>query len=902
MQKFSDTIATTKADGTIEVLPSATVTVYLAGTTTPATIFSTNAGAAKANPFLSDTSTGRIEFYAADGRYDLRVDKAGFATVSVSDILLEDPDNIDDNLDGVTISNSTLSSCIILNPTLDNIDSLSFSSTPDALTPRRMAWNTDEATADLSLLDGTVLQVGQELHYRARNTTASTIANGAVVWATGTTGNSGRINIGLAVANNSQPGKTVMGLLTHDTAAGADGYVTAFGKVRGVNTTGAAVGETWADGDILYLHPTIPGALTKVKPTVNGHSVVTVALVIHTHSNGTLFVRPTADSQESDEIRYTPAGTGAVATTVQSKLRETVSPNDLGAVGNGVTVDTAAIAEFFSRSTSLLNVVGSYLTGSFTLANSINCIGSGYLIGAATVGAKPTRGTLVSAGSKAARLALLESYYPTVITITSDVTVRGNLDLRNCLIKSVAGANLIVEGVLKLSNVSFHNVQAQAMLSGVINASELISSDSISVGLYATHGGTIVAPSSIVVYAANRGIMAFYGSRIDAQSSEITNNGLAGVYAIHGSTIVAKNSTVSANGGVGVQAQYNSHIEFDAGVSISNAGAGVNAESNSSIYAYAATISSNVSGVFVTYEGFVQATGSTIQGNTGVAVEAQGGTVDVMTATIGGAGALQNNGGAVQLQAVHDGFIRSEASGGTGKTFLTASSYSPLFGTVGYGRAYIGTGSESTLVGNNIKLFNGTVDASNYEALFAYWSSNIARLGTLSSGTGTEKDFLLYRNGSDALRFRNGQCDFYQIVRPGTDNAHTLGTSANRWSTVYAATGTINTSDEREKQDIAALNEAEKRVAGALKGLIKTFRFKDAVQAKGDGARIHVGVIAQEVIAAFQAEGIDPMRYAIVCYDEWSAELDDDGNETRPAGNRYGVRYEELLAFIVAAL
>lgn len=135
-----------------------------------------------------------------------------------------------------------------------------------------------------------------------------------------------------------------------------------------------------------------------------------------------------------------------------------------------------------------------------------------------------------------------------------------------------------------------------------------------------------------------------------------------------------------------------------------------------------------------------------------------------------------------------------------------------------------------------------------------------------------------------------------------TDNTYSLGTAGLRWSVVYAGTGTINTSDEREKQDIAPLDEAEKRVAAALKGLIKKFRFKDAVEKKGDDARIHVGVIAQEVMAAFQAENLDPMQYAIVCYDEWGSEVDEDGNEIRTAGNRYGVRYDQLLAFIISAI
>lgn len=149
-------------------------------------------------------------------------------------------------------------------------------------------------------------------------------------------------------------------------------------------------------------------------------------------------------------------------------------------------------------------------------------------------------------------------------------------------------------------------------------------------------------------------------------------------------------------------------------------------------------------------------------------------------------------------------------------------------------------------------------------------------------------------------------------LQPNSDNAQTLGASGARWSVVYAGTGTINTSDGREKQDVADLDEAEKRVAVALKSLVKKFRFKDAVAVKGEAARIHVGVVAQEVIAAFQAEGLDPMRYALVCYDEWPDKYDDVyDDEKNPtgekvlvtaAGNRYGVRYDELLAFIISAL
>jgi hypothetical protein len=140
------------------------------------------------------------------------------------------------------------------------------------------------------------------------------------------------------------------------------------------------------------------------------------------------------------------------------------------------------------------------------------------------------------------------------------------------------------------------------------------------------------------------------------------------------------------------------------------------------------------------------------------------------------------------------------------------------------------------------------------------------------------------------------------VFRPSTDNTQSLGTAAFRWSEVFAGAPAINTSDGRSKVDTALLSDAERRVAQSIKGLVKKFRYADAVAKKGDDARIHVGVVAQDVIAAFMAEGLDPMRYGIVCYDEWPEEVDESGIVIVEAGNRYGVRYTELLAFIIAAI
>ena len=128
------------------------------------------------------------------------------------------------------------------------------------------------------------------------------------------------------------------------------------------------------------------------------------------------------------------------------------------------------------------------------------------------------------------------------------------------------------------------------------------------------------------------------------------------------------------------------------------------------------------------------------------------------------------------------------------------------------------------------------------------------------------------------------------------DNAIDLGALTVRWDDIYATNGTIQTSDANEKQDIAELTDAEQRVAVAAKGLLRKFRWRDAVEEKGDEARTHFGIIAQDLQAAFEAEGLDAGDYAMFIHSTWTDE------ETGEERSRMGVRYSELLAFIIAAI
>jgi len=129
-----------------------------------------------------------------------------------------------------------------------------------------------------------------------------------------------------------------------------------------------------------------------------------------------------------------------------------------------------------------------------------------------------------------------------------------------------------------------------------------------------------------------------------------------------------------------------------------------------------------------------------------------------------------------------------------------------------------------------------------------------------------------------------------------TDNALDLGSFTYRFDDIYASNGTIQTSDRNEKQDIEELSDAEQRVAVACKGLLRKFRWKDSVAEKGDDARTHFGIIAQDLQVAFEAEGLDASDYAMFISSTWTDE------ETSEEKTRMGVRYSELLAFIISAI
>jgi len=148
----------------------------------------------------------------------------------------------------------------------------------------------------------------------------------------------------------------------------------------------------------------------------------------------------------------------------------------------------------------------------------------------------------------------------------------------------------------------------------------------------------------------------------------------------------------------------------------------------------------------------------------------------------------------------------------------------------------------------------------------------------------------------------------------GTDAILDLGTYYNRFRIGKFSSGTSTSSDGREKRNIEELNEAELRVATRCKSLLRKYQRTEALELKGDDARLHFGIIAQDLEEAFADEGLDAYRYAMLLEDTWF--VTEEGGEAYPAleavpeelresavvKSLKGVRYEQLLAFIIAAI
>ena len=166
-------------------------------------------------------------------------------------------------------------------------------------------WNNTIGSSQSLLKGGNVtLKNGVDLVARIVNkVTPNTTLTKAAYQAVRVSGAAGqRLAVELARANNDNNSADTIGLVCETIATNQEGFIQTVGQLLNINTTGSLQGETWADGDVLYLSPTTAGALTNIKPTgVTGHIVV-LGYVEYSHaSNGSIYIK-VMNGWELDEL------------------------------------------------------------------------------------------------------------------------------------------------------------------------------------------------------------------------------------------------------------------------------------------------------------------------------------------------------------------------------------------------------------------------------------------------------------------------------------------------------------------------------------------------------------------------------------------------------------------------
>lgn len=245
----------------------------------------------------------------------------------------------------------------------------------------------------------------------------------------------------------------------------------------------------------------------------------------------------------------------------------------------------------------------------------------------------------------------------------------------------------------------------------------------------------------------------------------------------------------------------------------------------------------------------------------------------------------------------------------------------PLSDNSSSGNTAIGALAASTKVAAIDNIYLG----SNSQSLVTGLTTNEIVIGANAVGNGTNSVTLGNSDTTNIYQYGN-------IVPP--ISGVTIGTPTNYFDKIYCQTSEIDLSDARYKTEITSLNANELKAAKELSKEIGFYKFLSSIQEKGDvNARLHIGLTAQRAIEIMYDNGLNPFSYAFICYDIWPQETiihpavsyqkafvetitDTSGRiigsvnhpeilakpeyvqVIREAGDRYSIRYTELLLFI----
>jgi hypothetical protein len=178
----------------------------------------------------------------------------------------------------------------------------------------KLVWNDSLGTAEIGLKGGSInAKLAQDLYARVVNKTGSNLLYSQSKVVKVSTAQGQRLAVALAQANNDLNSADTIGLVAENINNNQEGFVITVGQLTGLNTTGSLQGETWADGDVLYLSPTTAGAITKVKPDGSTGHIVVLGYVEYAHqNNGKIYVK-IMNGWELDELHNVYINQGTLA-------------------------------------------------------------------------------------------------------------------------------------------------------------------------------------------------------------------------------------------------------------------------------------------------------------------------------------------------------------------------------------------------------------------------------------------------------------------------------------------------------------------------------------------------------------------------------------------------------------
>lgn len=189
-----------------------------------------------------------------------------------------------------------------------------------------LSWNNTEGSLVVPLKGGNVtVPIGQATVHRVVNRDSAGFTKGQVVKLYGSTGQ--RVGVALAQANNDPNSSKSFGVTAESIAKNQEGFVVSEGFIFNIDT------HLLAEGEIVWLDPDTPGAMTTTKPTAPDHLVMIGLCVRQQQNTGILFVK-VQNGYEVDElhdVKYTNLATGDLLTRTSNNLWENISRATLSA-------------------------------------------------------------------------------------------------------------------------------------------------------------------------------------------------------------------------------------------------------------------------------------------------------------------------------------------------------------------------------------------------------------------------------------------------------------------------------------------------------------------------------------------------------------------------------------------